>query len=365
VRPRPPEPSEPRPAPLHPDPAGAAAAESAGREAYRSAGVDVAAGHRAVELIREVAASATDPNVAEGIGGFAGLYHLDDRRLLAAATDGVGTKLEVARAVGRLDTVGVDLVAMCANDVACTGARPLFFLDYLAVERVVPEEVAAIVSGVAEGCRQAGCVLLGGETAEHRGAMPAGRFDMAGFCVGLVEVEAVLDPSSVRPGDGLVAFRSSGLHSNGYSLVRQALLRDEDALGAFVPALGRTLGEELLEPTAIYVRPLLALAAAGVVRSAAHITGGGLHENAPRAIPAGLGCVFESERWTPQPIFGIVAEAAGVTARELFGVLNMGIGMVAVVPRGREDEAVRTAAGAGADAMVVGWVSEEPGVHLR
>jgi len=350
------------------DPAAAAVAPAnGGRAAYRTSGVDVEAGYRAVELIRDVAArrGAGRGEVVAGIGGFAGLVALDDHRLLAAATDGVGTKLEVARLMGRLDTVGIDLVAMSANDVACTGAEPLFFLDYLAMGRVVPEDVAAIVSGVAEGCRRAGCALLGGETAEHPGVMEPGEFDLAGFCVGVVERDRVLDPSTVHPGDALVGFRSTGLHSNGFSLVRRVLLADPSELHRYRPELARTLGEELLEPTAIYVRPLLELARAGLARSAAHVTGGGLYENVPRAVGGGLGAEIHMEAWTPQPIFGIVGSAAGLDPGELLGVLNGGLGMVVVVPPDRVDEALERARAAGADAMVVGWTTEEPGVRLR
>ena len=245
-----------------------------GEEAYRRAGVDLEAGHRAVDLIREVAAGATRPEVLTGVGPFAGMFELDDQRLLVASTDGVGTKLEVARLAGRLDTVGIDLVAMSANDVVTTGAEPLFFLDYLAVARLVPEEAAAIVSGVAEGCRRAGCALLGGETAEHPGTLEADRFDLAGFCVGLVRRDDVLGPHRVEPGHVLLGLAASGLHSNGFSLVRRVLLEGR-SLEEAVPALARSLGEELLEPTAMYVRPILGLARAGLARSAAHITGGG------------------------------------------------------------------------------------------
>jgi phosphoribosylformylglycinamidine cyclo-ligase len=339
--------------------------EDPGRAAYRASGVDVEAGYRAVELIKDLAAKASSRDEVDGIGGFAGLFRLDDGRFLAAATDGVGTKLEVARLAGRFDTVGIDLVAMCANDIVCTGARPLFFLDYLAVERVIPDQVAAIVSGVAEGCRRAGCALLGGETAEHPGVMPEGQFDLAGFCVGVVEQDRLMGPSRVRPGDVLVGFRSTGLHANGFSLVRRVLLQDPEAMERFEPDLGRTLGEELLEPTAIYVRPLLALADEGLAHAAAHITGGGLEENLPRAIPPELGCVILSEAWTPPPIFAIVASAAGLGPETLFGVLNMGIGMVVVVPSERQDRALEVARAAGADAVVVGWISEERGVRRR
>jgi phosphoribosylformylglycinamidine cyclo-ligase len=329
-----------------------------GSRAYRAAGVDLAAGAAAVDLIK---------NLADGVGGFAGLYPLDDRRFLAAGTDGVGTKLEVARLAGRLDTVGIDLVAMCANDVVCTGAQPLFFLDYLAAAKVIPEEVATIVGGVAEGCRRAGCALLGGETAEHPRTMEDGRFDLAGFCVGLVDRDNLLDPEAVEPGDELVGFPSTGLHSNGFSLVRRVLLdgKDPSTLNRHDPRLGRTLGEELLEPTAMYVRPLLALARAGLARSAAHITGGGMGENLPRAIPPGLGCELDVEAWTRPPVFDLVAEAAGLPPNELFTVLNMGIGMVVVAPGGTGEEAVREARAAGTDAVVIGRVVEGGGVAFR
>lgn len=316
-----------------------------------------------MDLIRAVARGASRPEVVRGVGGFAGQYDLGDGRLLVAAADGVGTKLEVARLVGRLDTVGIDLVAMSVNDVACTGAEPLFFLDYLAVERVVPEEVAAIVAGVAEGCRRAGCALLGGETAEHPGTMGEGRFDLAGFCVGMVERDGVIGPDRVAPGDALIGFPSTGLHSNGYSLVRRALL-DGRRLDEPLAALGRTLADELLEPTAIYVRPMLALARAGLARSAAHITGGGFQENVPRALPQGLGARIDPSAWPRPPIFDLVAEAAGVEPEDLFAVLNMGIGMVVVVTAGREAEALRSSRDAGVEAVAIGRVVDSPGVSF-
>jgi phosphoribosylformylglycinamidine cyclo-ligase len=333
-------------------------------DAYAAAGVHLAEAARSVELLRDIAATATRPEVLNSVGGFAGLVRLDERRLLAAATDGVGTKLEVARLAGRLDTVGIDLVAMCANDVVCTGAEPLFFLDYLAVGRVLPEEVATLVAGVAEGCRRAGCALLGGETAEHPGILEEGRFDLAGFCVGVMDEADRLGPERVRPGDLLLGLRSSGLHSNGFSLVRRTLLRDPDALGRFVPELGRTLGEELLEPTEIYVRPVLALARAGLARSAAHITGGGFRENLPRALPESLGCVIDTSTWTPQPIFWLVASAAGVNPVELSAVLNMGIGLVVVISPDSEAEALSEIRAVGAEPVIVGRVRESPGIEV-
>lgn len=353
-------------------PSGSRASDAASERAYRDAGVDVVAGRRAVSLFRDAVADASRPGVVTdgSLRGFAGLFDLGDGRYLAAGTDGVGTKLEIARLLGRLDTVGIDLVAMCANDVVCTGAEPLFFLDYLAVEHLVPEEAAAIVSGVAAGCVRAGCALLGGETAEHPGTMGAGRFDLAGFCVGIVEHDAVLRPDDVRPGDALIGLRSSGVHSNGFSLIRRALLPDADEahvvkrLDEFDPTLGRTLGDELLEPTAIYVRTLLALAREGLVRSAAHITGGGWFENVPRALPEGLGAEIDINAWTPQPIFGIVADAAGLTLPDLFAVLNMGVGMVVVVPAGEGARALDACRVAGEEAVVVGHVTETSGVTL-
>jgi phosphoribosylformylglycinamidine cyclo-ligase len=303
-------------------------------DAYRRAGVDLDAAAAAVERIREVSAIASRPEVAGGIGGFAGLFELGDGRYLAAATDGVGTKLEIARRAGRLDTVGIDLVAMCADDVVCTGAEPLFFLDYLAVGRVEPDEVAAIVGGVAEGCRQAGCALLGGETAEHPGVMEVGEFDLAGFCVGVVERDAILGPERVLEGDVLVGLRSSGLHSNGYSLVRRALLEDAGyALDETLPRLGRPLADELLEPTRIYAPTLLELARDGLVHAAAHVTGGGLVENVPRMLPPGLAAEIDPSSWTAPPVFGLLEEASAAMQDEMRSTFNLGIGMVLAVAR--------------------------------
>jgi phosphoribosylformylglycinamidine cyclo-ligase len=332
-----------------------------GEDAYRRSGVDVGEGHRAVDLIRSLASGASRPEVVGGVGGFAGLFDLGDGRFLVGATDGVGTKLEVARMADRLDTVGIDLVAMSANDVICTGAEPLFFLDYLAVGVLVPEEVAAIVAGVAEGCRRAGCALLGGETAEHPGTLERGRFDLAGFCVGLVDEGDMLSPDRVRAGDAILGFPSSGLHSNGYTLVRKALLEDGGwGLDEVAPRLGRTLADVLLEPTAIYVEPLLAQARARRARSAPHLTRGGWPENVPRALPEGLGARIDTSTWAIPEIFGMVADAAGVDRADLFEVLNMGIGMVVVVPADEADRAIALAA----EAVVVGEVVNGSGLSL-
>jgi phosphoribosylformylglycinamidine cyclo-ligase len=345
-------------------PAPPPADESGAAGAYRRAGVDLDASARAVELIRTVAAGAGRPEVSGEIGGFSGLFSLGDGRYLSAATDGVGTKIEVARLADRFDTVGIDLVAMSANDVICTGAEPLLFLDYIVIEKLVPEQVAQIVAGVAEGCRRAGCALLGGETAEHPGTMPVGSFDLAGFCVGVVREDQILSPARVRAGDVLLGFRSSGLHSNGYSLVRRVLLNGDRDPFAVEPGLGRSLVDELLEPTAIYVRPLLALRDAGLVKSAAHITGGGFRENVPRALPHHLGADI-TPSWDPPPIFSLVASSAGVPVAQLASVLNVGVGMVVVVAPEDASRAVDVSKTHGADAVWAGIVTDEPGVRLR
>jgi phosphoribosylformylglycinamidine cyclo-ligase len=332
-------------------------------EAYRRSGVDLDAAGRAVALIRDLAKDATRAEVVEGVGGFAGLFRIAEGRFLAAATDGVGTKLEVARMAGRLNTVGIDLVAMCADDVVCTGAEPLLFLDYLAVGRVVPEEVAAIVEGVAEGCRRAGCALLGGETAEHPGVMAEGRFDLAGFCVGVVEEARMLGPHLVVEGDALVGLASSGLHSNGYSLVRRALLEDAGySLDDVLPRLGRSLADELLEPTAIYAPLALELAGEGLVHAAAHITGGGFEENVPRMLPEGLGAAIAAGSWPVPAVFGLLQEAAAVSDADMRATFNMGIGMVLAVPAERAQDAVARSGSGDTRAFAIGRVVTGAGV---
>ena len=331
-------------------------------DAYRRAGVDTEAAAKAVTLIADLAARARRPEVADQVGGFAGLFRSTGTTLLAAATDGVGTKLEIARMTGRLDTVGIDLVAMCADDVVCTGAEPLFFLDYLAVGHVVPDRVASIVEGVAEGCRRAGCALLGGETAEHPGVMPDDQFDLAGFCVGAVDEADLLGPSRVRAGDVLVGLASSGLHANGYSLVRSALL-DRFALDGTPAGSGRSLADELLEPCAIYAPEVLALARDGLVHAAAHITGGGFIENVPRALPPGHGARLDRGSWPEPPIFALIADAAGATPDDLFSTFNMGIGMVLVAsPEGAAEILRRSDTHA---AFAIGEVIEGSGTHVR
>ena len=312
-------------------------------DAYRSSGVDTEAAAKALTLIADLAARARRPEVTGDVGGFAGLFPIGDGRLLAAATDGVGTKLEFARVTGRLDTVGIDLVAMCADDVVCIGAEPLFFLDYLAVGRVVPEDVASVVEGIVDGCRLAGCALLGGETAEHPGVMDDDRFDLAGFCVGIVDGGDVLGPDRVRAGDALIGLPSSGLHANGFSLVRTVVSTDELAIAP--PAIGRTLADELLEPCRIYVPEVVALHRAGLVHAAAHITGGGLLENVPRVLPPGLGARIERGTWTEPPIFDEIRRRADATDTDMLATFNMGIGMVLVVGPDEVEDVLSRAGG--------------------
>jgi phosphoribosylformylglycinamidine cyclo-ligase len=325
-------------------------------EAYRAAGVDTEAAAKAVGLIAELAASTRRPEVADTLGGFAGLFDIGGGKLLAAATDGVGTKLEIARLTGRRRTVGIDLVAMCVDDIVCVGAEPLFFLDYLAVGRVVAEQVAELVEGVAEGCRRAGCALLGGETAEHPGTMPDDQFDLAGFCVGVVQDAALLGAHRVREGDVLIGLASSGLHANGYSLVRRALL-DGRPLDAIVPELGRPLADELLEPCTIHAPVVLDLHRRGLLHAAAHITGGGLAENVPRMMSEGLGARLDRGTWTEPAIFGLLQREADLSDDDLFGTFNMGLGMVLAVAPEHADEVA-------AHGPVVGLVEAGAGVRV-
>lgn len=334
-------------------------------EIYRRAGVDLEAAAEAVALIGDVASRATRPEVRGGVGGFAGLFDLGGGRLLAAATDGVGTKTEVARRLGRYDTVGIDLVAMCADDVACTGARPLVVLDYLATGQVVPERVGKIVEGVAEGCRRAGCALLGGETAEHPGVVPADAFDLAGFCAGVVDESSLLGPDRVRQGDALIGLASSGLHANGYSLVRRAVL-DEGAASLEAPlaGLGRSLGEELLEPSAIYAPLLVDLASDGLVAAAAHITGGGLPENLPRALPEGAAAEVRLGSWPVPPLFAVVRDLTQASDDDMLQIFNMGIGMALVVRPTDAARVIGAAREAGTAAFHIGSVVAGSGVRF-
>jgi phosphoribosylformylglycinamidine cyclo-ligase len=331
-------------------------------DAYRRAGVDLGAASRAVALIRDLAGDASRPEVVSGAGGFAGLFRLGDGRLLAAGADGVGTKVEIARMTGRFDTVGIDCVAMCVNDVACTGAEPLFFLDTVVVERLDPERVADIVAGVAEGCRRAGCALLGGETAEHPGHLAEGSFDLSGFCVGVVEEDRLLGSHRVRPGDALVGLRSSGLHANGYSLVRKAVAGMD--LGAIPDGLDRPLADELLEPTLIYAPAVLEAAREGLVKAAAHVTGGGLVENVPRSLPRGAGARLDQGSWVRPQVFDFLARVSEASDEDMARTFNMGLGMVLVADPGAAAELIAVSEATGFEASEVGAVTEEPGVEL-
>jgi phosphoribosylformylglycinamidine cyclo-ligase len=303
---------------------------------YKDSGVDIDAGDALVERIRPLAARTLRPEVLSGVGGFGGLFALPPGRwkepVLVAGTDGVGTKLKVAFAAGRHATIGIDLVAMSVNDVLTSGAEPLFFLDYFATSRLDVTQAAAVVSGVAEGCAQAGCTLLGGETAELPGFYARGEYDLAGFCVGVVERASLITGKSIRPGDALVGLASSGLHSNGYSLARRVLLEDARlSLDAHVEGLQRPLGEELLEPTRIYVKDVLALCRTVEVRGLAHITGSGIPGNVPRCLPDGTRAVLHTSRWPRPPLFDVIARLGHVAPAEMLSTFNMGLGMVCVL----------------------------------
>ncbi|WP_435134120.1 phosphoribosylformylglycinamidine cyclo-ligase [Actinacidiphila sp. bgisy144] len=341
---------------------------------YAAAGVDIEAGDRAVTLMKEWVRKASRPEVVGGLGGFAGLFDASalkryERPLLASATDGVGTKVDIARRMGVYDTIGHDLVGMVVDDLVVCGAEPLFMTDYICVGKVHPERVAAIVKGIAEGCVLAGCALVGGETAEHPGLLGPDDFDVAGAGTGVVEADGLLGADRVRPGDAVLAIGSSGLHSNGYSLVRHVLFdRAGWALDREVPEFGRTLGEELLEPTRIYSLDCLALARTTEVHAFSHITGGGLANNLARVIPDHLQAVVERATWTPGPVFGLVGELGGVPRAELEKTLNMGVGMMAVLPRASVDVALAVLADRDVDAWVAGEIrareSGAPAVEL-
>jgi phosphoribosylformylglycinamidine cyclo-ligase len=340
---------------------------------YAAAGVDIEAGEEAVERLRPFAEKAGRPEVLGGLGGFAGLFALKPGRyrepVLAASTDGVGTKVAIAQAMDKHDTIGLDLVAMVVDDLVVCGAEPLFLQDYIAVGRLVPEHIASVVAGIAAGCQEAGCALLGGETAEHPGLMEVGGYDLSATGVGVVEADAMLRPDRVRPGDVLVGMGSSGLHSNGYSLVRHVLLDiGRMALDGHVEEFGHTLGEELLVPTRIYARDCLALTAETGVRTFAHVTGGGLARNLERVLPDGVRAVAERSSWTPQPVFNLIASRGRVERAEMERTFNMGVGMVAVLPPDDVDRALAVLTARHVPAWVLGEVGragDGPRVELR
>ncbi|MGP3954209.1 phosphoribosylformylglycinamidine cyclo-ligase [Streptomyces sp. 7N604] len=331
---------------------------------YAAAGVDIEAGDRAVELMKEWVKKATRPEAVGGLGGFAGLFDASalkryERPLLASATDGVGTKVDIARQLGVYDSIGHDLVGMVVDDIVVCGAEPLFMTDYICVGKVHPERVAQIVKGIAEGCVLAGCALVGGETAEHPGLLGPDDFDVAGAGTGVVEADRVLGADRIRKGDAVIAMASSGLHSNGYSLVRHVVFdRAGWTLDREVAEFGRTLGEELLEPTKIYSLDCLALTRTTEVHAFSHITGGGLANNLARVVPDGLHATVDRSTWTPGPVFDLVGRAGQVARPELEKTLNMGVGMVAVVPQESVDVALAVLADRSVDAWVAGEITE-------
>ncbi|MGE5287770.1 MAG: phosphoribosylformylglycinamidine cyclo-ligase [Micromonosporaceae bacterium] len=340
---------------------------STGRASYATAGVDIAAADRAVKLMRGAVASTARPEVVGGIGGFAGLFDASKlaayrRPLLATSTDGVGTKVMIAQRLGTYDTIGIDLVAMVADDLAVCGAEPLFMTDYLVFGKVVPERVAAVVSGIAEGCLQAGCSLVGGETAEHPGHLGPDDFDVAGAATGVVEADELLGADRVLSGDVVIAMASSGVHANGFSLVRDILARAALELDAQPPELTRTLGEELSAPSRIYARDCLALTRSADVHAFAHITGGGIAVNLARVLPAEVDAVIDRGTWRPPPVFGLLAARGGVPDEEMERVFNLGLGMAAVVAAGDADRALAVLAERGVPAWPAGEIVPGSGV---
>lgn len=338
-------------------------------ESYKAAGVDVTAGYQAVERMKKHVARTTIPGVLSGLGGFGGLFAPDltgiKEPVLVSGTDGVGTKLRLAFLMDKHDTIGIDCVAMCVNDIVCAGAKPLFFLDYLAVGKNIPQRIEEIVSGVAEGCVQAGCALIGGETAEMPGFYPVDEYDLAGFSVGVVDKSDILDSEQVAEGDVIIALPSSGLHSNGYSLVRKVFGVGEGGdLTRYTAQLGKPLGEELLTPTAIYVKPLLALLEQIRVHAACHITGGGFYENIPRALPKGKKAIIRTESLRIPPIFPLLEQVGQIPRRDMFNTFNMGVGMCVMVSEADASQAIALLQSNGVDAYPMGEITSGEGVEL-
>ncbi len=329
-------------------------------DAYAASGVDITAGYKAVQLMKEHVSRTNTSGVMSDVGGFGGLFAPDmkgiDEPVLVSGTDGVGTKLKLAFELDRHDTIGIDCVAMCVNDIICVGAKPLFFLDYIACGKNIPERIAEIVKGVAEGCVQSGAALIGGETAEMPGFYPEDEYDLAGFAVGMVDKSRMLDKNSVEEGDVIIALPSSGVHSNGFSLVRKVF---------DIEKADRELLETLLTPTKIYVKPVLALMEAVKVKSVAHITGGGFYENIPRSLPAGLGAKIRRDDVRVLPVFEEIAKAGGITERDMFNTFNMGVGMICITAKEDADRALETLQANGEDAYILGEVvKSEEGVIL-
>ncbi|MBO4653722.1 MAG: phosphoribosylformylglycinamidine cyclo-ligase [Lachnospiraceae bacterium] len=338
---------------------------------YKNAGVDIEAGYRAVELMKKHVKETMRPEVLGGLGGFSGAFSLDrfmtmKHPTLVSGTDGVGTKLKIAFLLDKHDTIGIDCVAMCVNDIACAGGEPLFFLDYVACGKNYPEKIATIVKGVAEGCKQAGCALIGGETAEMPGFYPVDEYDLAGFAVGIVDRDEIVDGSSVKAGDTIIGIASSGIHSNGYSLVRKVFDMREASMARYNDSLGCTLGEALLTPTKIYVKALKALKDGGVtVKACSHITGGGFYENIPRMLPEGKVAVIRKNSYEVPAIFELLAKTGNIEEKMMYNTYNMGIGMMVAVSSDKADEALRLLSAAGEKAYVVGEIADgEKGIQL-
>ena len=338
---------------------------------YKAAGVDIEAGYRSVELIKKYVGETNRPEVMGGLGGFSGAFSAAafkgmEEPVLLSGTDGVGTKLKAAMILDKHDTIGIDCVAMCVNDVACAGGEPLFFLDYIACGKNYPEKIAEIVKGVAEGCKMAECALVGGETAEHPGMMPDDEYDIAGFSVGVVDKKDLITGADIKAGDTLVGIASSGIHSNGFSLIRKVFDMTSESLNKYYDELGETLGEALLTPTRIYVKALKALKKGGVkVKGCSHITGGGFYENIPRMLPDGINAQIDKNSYDIPPIFGLLAKTGGIEEKMMYNTYNMGLGMVLALDPADAEKAVEILSGAGEKAYVVGkCVAGEKGVTL-
>ena len=338
---------------------------------YKAAGVDIEAGYRSVELIKKCVAETNRPEVMGGLGGFSGAFSAAafkgmEEPILLSGTDGVGTKLKAAMILDKHDTIGIDCVAMCVNDVACAGGEPLFFLDYIACGKNIPEKIAEIVKGVAEGCKMSECALVGGETAEHPGMMPDDEYDIAGFSVGVVDKKDLITGADIKAGDTLVGIASSGIHSNGFSLIRKVFEMSEESLKKYYDELGETLGEALLTPTRIYVKALKALKNGGVrVKGCSHITGGGFYENIPRMLPDGINAEIRKDSYDIPPIFGLIRKIGGIEEHMMYNTYNMGLGMVLALDPADADKAVEILNAAGEKAFVVGkCVEGEKGVTL-
>ncbi len=338
---------------------------------YRKAGVDIEAGYRAVELMKEHVAGTMRPEVLTGLGGFSGAFSLKSfmgmkKPTLVSGTDGVGTKLKLAFLLNKHDTIGIDCVAMCVNDIACAGGEPLFFLDYIACGKNEPEKIAEIVKGVAEGCRQAGAALIGGETAEMPGFYPEDEYDLAGFAVGIVDEEKLVTGASICEGDVIIGMASNGVHSNGYSLIRRIFPMREANMTEYVSALGETLGEALLRPTKIYVSALRSIKESGVIiKGCSHITGGGFYENVPRMLPEGKHAVIEKGSYEVPPVFRLIAECGKVEEHDMYNTYNMGIGMMLVVSPGEAEKTMQAIREAGETPCQIGRIENgEKGVTL-